>query len=117
MADDEKTTYTSTPNIGKEMRDDEKMSYNGTSDIKKEEAQEDRRRSVPGKVAKHANDADEAMKAFAGHEGEILELDEATSRRLLKKIDFHLMPVRNLSNIVSKSQADHLRSFYASSTA
>ena len=44
-------------------------------------------------VIKHANDADEAMKAFAGHGGEILVLDEATNKRLLRKIDMHLMPV------------------------
>ncbi|KAI4160108.1 MAG: hypothetical protein L6R39_000263 [Caloplaca ligustica] len=60
--------------------------------MEKEAIGQDRRRSVPDKVAKHANDADEAMKAFAGHEGELLELDEATSKRLLRKIDLHLMP-------------------------
>ena len=36
---------------------------------------------------------DEAMKAFDGHEGQVLELDEATSKRLLRTIDLHLMPV------------------------
>lgn len=40
---------------------------------------------------------DEAMKAFAGHEGQVLELDEATSRRLLRKIDLHIMPVTAFS--------------------
>ena len=44
-------------------------------------------------IIKHANDADEAMKAFEGYEGEILVLDEATSKKLLRKIDWHLMPV------------------------
>lgn len=48
---------------------------------------------TPDAVVKHANDADEAMKAFAGHDGEILVLDEATNKRLLRKIDMHLMPV------------------------
>ncbi|KAL8930433.1 MAG: hypothetical protein Q9208_000617 [Pyrenodesmia sp. 3 TL-2023] len=61
--------------------------------MEKKSAGLDRRRSAPGKVAKHANDADEAMKAWAGHEGEVLEMDEATSKRLLKKIDLHLMPL------------------------
>ena len=45
---------------------------------------------IPAEIIKHANDADEA---FQGHEGEIIVLDEATNQRLLKKIDFHLMPV------------------------
>ncbi|MCJ1429578.1 hypothetical protein MMC29_007493 [Sticta canariensis] len=36
--------------------------------------------------------ADEAMGAFAGYEGVGEVMDEATSRRLLRKIDMHLMP-------------------------
>ncbi|KAL8708399.1 MAG: hypothetical protein Q9220_006689 [cf. Caloplaca sp. 1 TL-2023] len=64
-----------------------------TSDMEKEAAPQDRRRSAPEKIAKHAKDADEAMKAFAGFEGEILELDEATNKRLLRKIDLRLMPL------------------------
>ncbi|MCJ1308919.1 hypothetical protein MMC25_002574 [Agyrium rufum] len=46
------------------------------------------------KIMKHANDADEAMKAFVGFEGEALVLDEATNKSLLRKIDWHLMPER-----------------------
>ncbi|MCJ1248776.1 hypothetical protein MMC30_005995 [Trapelia coarctata] len=42
---------------------------------------------------KHKIDADEAMKAFEGHEGEILVLDDATNKRLLRSIDLHLMPL------------------------
>ena len=42
---------------------------------------------------KHKIDADEAMKAFEGHEGEVLVLDDATNRRLLRSIDLHLMPL------------------------
>ena len=49
----------------------------------------------PGQVLKHSHDADEAMKAFA--DGEIEVLDEATNRRLLRKIDLHIMPVRQLT--------------------
>ncbi|KAI9878358.1 MAG: hypothetical protein M1830_001139 [Pleopsidium flavum] len=48
---------------------------------------------VSEKVLKHANDADEAMKAFAGHEGEVIQLDEATNKRLLRRIDMNLMPL------------------------
>lgn len=47
----------------------------------------------PARLLKHAKDADEAMKAFEGHEGEILVLDEATNKRLLRKIDLNFMPV------------------------
>ncbi|KAL8694034.1 MAG: hypothetical protein Q9224_003645 [Gallowayella concinna] len=53
----------------------------------------ERQGSVLRALAKHANNADDAMKAFAGHEGETLVLDEATSKMLLKKIDLHLMPL------------------------
>ena len=48
---------------------------------------------IPAEIVKHANDADEAMKAFQGHEGQVIVLDEATNKRLLRKIDLHLMPV------------------------
>lgn len=54
----------------------------------------------PERVLKHANDADEAMKAFEGHEGEVLVLDGATNRRLLSKIDRNIMPVRYKGNRV-----------------
>jgi ACS family allantoate permease-like MFS transporter len=47
-----------------------------------------------GMITKHAKDADEAMKAFVGLEGEILVLDEATNKRLLRKIDLNILPVR-----------------------
>lgn len=48
---------------------------------------------APEKVLQHSNDADEAMKAFEGHEGEVLVMDEATNKRLLRKIDLNIMPV------------------------
>ncbi len=47
----------------------------------------------PAEVLKHAYDADEAMKAFEGVDGEAVVLDEATSKRLLRKIDFNIMPL------------------------
>ncbi len=45
---------------------------------------------------KHAdpNDGDEALKAFAGHEGETIILTPEAERKLLRKIDINLMPVR-----------------------
>lgn len=62
-------------------------------DMEKESISPEVTGTAPEEVLKHANDADEAMKAFAGQEGEILVLDEATNKRLLKKIDMNLMPV------------------------
>ncbi|KAJ5233001.1 hypothetical protein N7468_005957 [Penicillium chermesinum] len=44
-------------------------------------------------IEKHAHDADEAMKALESAHGESIELDEATNRRLLRTIDWHLMPI------------------------
>ena len=47
---------------------------------------------VPLEVVEKKFDADAALKAFEGLEGRV-ELDEETRRRLLRKIDLHLMPV------------------------
>jgi ACS family allantoate permease-like MFS transporter len=44
-------------------------------------------------LEKHAHDADEAMKVFDELHGEAIELDEATNRRLLRTIDWHMMPI------------------------
>ena len=51
--------------------------------------------AVPEKILKHSHDADAALKALAGYEGTVIEMDEATNKRLLRKIDMHLMPVSN----------------------
>lgn len=48
---------------------------------------------VSTKLLKHSHDADAAMKAFEGFEGQSIELTEEASKRLLRKIDMHLMPV------------------------
>jgi len=50
--------------------------------------------SVDKSILQHAGDGDEALKAFMSHPGEVIELDEATNKRLLRKIDWNLMPVR-----------------------
>jgi hypothetical protein len=47
--------------------------------------------SVAAKILEHSGDADEAMKAFVG--GEIPELTPETNARLLRIIDWHLMPI------------------------
>lgn len=53
--------------------------------------------SVDKNILKHSHDADEAMKAFQGAEGQVIEIDAATNKRLLRKIDMNLMPVRDTS--------------------
>jgi len=47
----------------------------------------------PQHVEKYSENDDEAMKAMAIFDGEPLIMDKATNRRLLRKIDWHLMPV------------------------
>jgi ACS family allantoate permease-like MFS transporter len=67
------------------------------------------------KLVKHSHDADAAMAAFEGMEGQVLELTEEKSKALLRKIDWHLMPASPRLNI-HKSITDCTRSC-ASSTA
>lgn len=44
-------------------------------------------------LVRHGQDEDEAMKAVEELHGEVVEIDEATNKRLLKAIDRHLMPI------------------------
>lgn len=43
------------------------------------------------RVIAHSHDADEALKAFES--GEVIEIDEATNKRLLRTIDLRMMPL------------------------
>lgn len=49
--------------------------------------------SVPDTILKHSHDADAALKAFSSYQGQVLEISEETNRKLLRKIDWHLMPI------------------------
>jgi ACS family allantoate permease-like MFS transporter len=49
--------------------------------------------AINEKLVKHSHDADAAMKAFDGINGQVLELTPEKSKELLRKIDWHLMPV------------------------
>lgn len=60
------------------------------ADVEKVAATE---KHVDATILKHAHDADEAMKAFEGTEGQVITIDEATNRRLLRIIDWHMMPL------------------------
>ncbi|KAF9893420.1 hypothetical protein FE257_010732 [Aspergillus nanangensis] len=48
---------------------------------------------VDPKLQAHAQDADEAMQAFQQLHGETIELDEETNKRLLRIIDWNMMPI------------------------
>jgi ACS family allantoate permease-like MFS transporter len=55
------------------------------------------KKTLDAKLLKHSHDADAAMKAFEGMDGQVVELTEEKSKALLRKIDLHLMPVRLLA--------------------
>lgn len=48
---------------------------------------------VVEKIHQHSHDADEAMKAFEGNEGQVIVIDEATNKRILRRIDWNLIPI------------------------
>jgi ACS family allantoate permease-like MFS transporter len=48
---------------------------------------------IDKKILQHSHDADEAMKAFQEAQGQVIEIDAATNKRLLRRIDWNLMPV------------------------
>ena len=54
------------------------------------------KKKINEKLVQHSHDADAAMKAFEGMDGQVLELTEEKSKALLRKIDMHLMPVCRL---------------------
>lgn len=89
---DEKTIPPSSGLHANKSDIDEKMSV-PPSDIEKEAVDTRRKSSVPIAVMKHSQDADEAMKALQTEDGEVLILDEATNRRLLRKIDSTILPI------------------------
>jgi ACS family allantoate permease-like MFS transporter len=49
--------------------------------------------AIPEQILAHSHDADEALKAFASHQGEVIHIDEATNKRLLRRIDLYMMPI------------------------
>jgi hypothetical protein len=59
----------------------------------------------------HSHDADAALKAFAERQGQVLEIDEATNARLLRKIDWHLMPVRSGTLQIAWPRKDRVLTF------
>lgn len=67
-----------------------------TADVEKDTVVQDTvvpKGKVAEKLLKHSHDADAAMKAFEGMEGQVIHLTEEKSKALLRKIDWHLMPV------------------------
>lgn len=68
------------------MADEKNTGISSGVDIEKD-------KHVDPTLKKHAQDADEAMKAFDEMQGEAIELDEGTNKRLLRIIDWHMMPI------------------------
>lgn len=48
---------------------------------------------IDERILKHSYDADEALKAIQQANGEVITIDEATNKRLVRIIDWHLMPL------------------------
>lgn len=74
---------------------DEKPTTTMAEDVKKEHSSTTTdglpRSSAPNYT--HTGTVDEAMKAFEAGDGEPIVLDEATNKRLLRRIDLHIMPL------------------------
>lgn len=62
------------------------------------------------KIVKHSHDADAAMKAFEGLDGQVIELTAEKNKALLRKIDWHMMPVSIALITQPSSGADWCRS-------
>lgn len=62
---------------------------------------------APAIILKHAdrNDGDAALLAFRGHEGEIIVLTPEIEKKLLRKIDWNLMPVIGILQLELLSQS------------
>lgn len=69
---------------------DEKAPTPPTEDVEKDSLP---RKHADPKIVEHSHDADEAMKAFAGIDADAITIDEETNKRLLKIIDWHMMPL------------------------
>jgi len=61
-------------------------------DVKSESPADRKESVVAGTIMAHSHDADVALMAMAGL-GADMEIDEETNKRLLRKIDWNLMPV------------------------
>lgn len=53
--------------------------------------------SAKNPIDNHLYDADEAMKLYERSANDHIVIDNATAKRLLRRIDYHLMPVSQLS--------------------
>jgi ACS family allantoate permease-like MFS transporter len=76
-----------------EMRDLEKANHDVLPGTDIPKAAIESGHILPEDIIKHSHDADVALKAFASYGGEVIHIDEATNKRLLRKIDWNLMPV------------------------
>jgi MFS transporter, ACS family, allantoate permease len=74
--------------------DDAMRARSNDVDVEKELDTELRTGSVAAeRIVKHAKDADAALKALEALDPSQIHIDDETNRRLLRKIDWHLMPI------------------------
>ncbi|KAJ5124754.1 MFS allantoate transporter [Penicillium bovifimosum] len=87
-------------------QDDTSVSTSTTMDIEQTSTNDEH------KFLKPAPDADEAIKAFEQQQGQTIEIDEATNRRLVKIIDWHMMPL--MCSVYAMNYLDKTTLSYAS---
>jgi ACS family allantoate permease-like MFS transporter len=68
------------------------------------------KKKLSEKLTKHGQDADAALRAFDGMDGQVIELTPEKSKALLRKIDWHLMPVRTVRPSTKRNATDDARS-------
>ena len=83
-----------------DLIDEKHQSTTGSDDIKKKSHDLERNITLQegelqNPILKHVDpdDGDEALKAFAGHDGEVIVMTLEMEKKLLRKIDWNLMPV------------------------
>lgn len=69
------------------------MNGNEEADMDVEKNPVSTEKDINPSLEKHAHDADEALQAMEALQGEAITIDEETNKRLLKIIDWHLMPI------------------------
>ena len=80
--------------IHQPVQDEKKQpSASEKADVDVEKEPEAGEQGVIVNLKKHAHDQDEAMKAVDEMDGDLMEVDEQTNKRLLRTIDYHLMPI------------------------
>lgn len=67
--------------------------YEKSSPLPEDAVSVDNGRHIDERILKHSHDADVALQAIQQADGQVIEIDAATNKRLLRIIDWHLMPL------------------------